>query len=340
MASRPVHSRSTAFRRAAAGVAALALALSLAGIAAATPGGGARSARMVFMPTLGQAHGSHGHGPGGGGTKTNNLLYNGGPVETTPSVYLIYWGSPWSTGFGTAPYDSSLAQHYVNGFFNGVGATSWDNINTQYCQNIATGATSCGTSTDKIGNLANEHVGIWVDDSTVPKRPSQSDIAAEAVKFATSDFTTTGFTYDPNATYIVLTPSGDSMQGFGTQWCAWHSATNSTSGTVAYAYLPYQPDAGASCGQNFVFATDDPTYGTGYFDGFSVVGGHEYAEALTDPNPSSGWVDSRGAETGDKCAWYYGSAKLDFGGGQYYGVQPLWSNADNNRQGGCVTTYP
>ena len=37
-------------------------------------------------------------------------------------------------------------------------------------------------------------------------------------------------------------------------------------------------------------------YGHGYFDGFSIVGGHEFAEAETDPYPSSGWADAGGAD--------------------------------------------
>jgi hypothetical protein len=95
--------------------------------------------------------------------------------------------------------------------------------------------------------------------------------------------------------------------------------------------VPYQPDAGTACGRNFINSND--SFGHGYFDGFSVVGGHEYAEAITDPFPNSGWVDSSGAENGDKCAWAGSSG--DVGLGSYsFAVQPLWSNL----AGGCVLT--
>ena len=33
---------------------------------------------------------------------------------------------------------------------------------------------------------------------------------------------------------------------------------------------------------------------------------HELEEAATDPDPLSGWSDSRGAENADKCAWTFG----------------------------------
>jgi hypothetical protein len=42
-------------------------------------------------------------------------------------------------------------------------------------------------------------------------------------------------------------------------------------------------------------------------DGWSIVTGHEYAEAVTDPDnflsDQDGWNDAQGNENGDKCAW-------------------------------------
>ncbi len=85
-----------------------------------------------------------------------------------------------------------------------------------------------------------------------------------------------------------------------------------------------------------------PAYG--YFNGFSIVGGHEYAETTTDPFPSTGWVDGAGAENGDKCAWIssgQGAAQnVTLSGGASYPVQSLWSNAFNGGAGGCVVSYP
>jgi hypothetical protein len=55
------------------------------------------------------------------------------------------------------------------------------------------------------------------------------------------------------------------------------------------------------------------SYGNGYFDGFSIVGGHEYAEAQTDPQQNSGWLDGSGSENGDKCAWSSASTNISLG---------------------------
>jgi serine protease len=104
---------------------------------------------------------------------------------------------------------------------------------------------------------------------------------------------------------------------------------------VAYTNLPYITDAGASCGANF--------NGLGPKAGVTIVEGHEFAETETDPFPSSGWLDSRGAENGDKCAWISSgqgaSANVTLSTGTFP-VQSLWSNAFNGGSGGCVQSYP
>ncbi|GJP83085.1 hypothetical protein CLOP_g13292 [Closterium sp. NIES-67] len=42
--------------------------------------------------------------------------------------------------------------------------------------------------------------------------------------------------------------------------------------------------------------------------------GHEIAEAATDPDTSSGWLTSDGAENADLCAWQYGDVSQDSDG--------------------------
>ena len=47
--------------------------------------------------------------------------------------------------------------------------------------------------------------------------------------------------YNANAIYFVFTPSGHSMSGFGTQWCAWHDNTNTSGGPDRLRLHPYMP---------------------------------------------------------------------------------------------------
>ncbi len=268
-------------------------------------------------------------------TAGTNLVYQGGAVETTPVVYISWWGTQWNTGFSTGGYTSKQAQTYITDFFNNIGGTSWDNINTQYCQGIAIGSTSCGSGGTHITNPTGQLAGTWVDTTSVPNHPTQSQIQNAATRLM-NHFGG----YNANATYFVFTPTRHSMSGFGTSWCAWHDEP--TSGTnMAYAYMPYIPDAGANCGMNFVNPTNN-SYGNGYFDGFSIVGGHEYAEAMTDPHPERtttnfGWITSTGSngeEIGDLCAWASNSTDITVGS-HSDAVQPLWSNASSS----CVTSY-
>ncbi|HKW59713.1 MAG TPA: hypothetical protein VJR46_08175 [Candidatus Dormibacteraeota bacterium] len=266
--------------------------------------------------------------------RTANLFYHGGLIEGAAKVYIVFWGPDWVNGFSTGGFSSAQAQTYVKDFFGGVGGSSWANSTTQYCQGVATGTTLCGSRGTHPANPSNELAGTWVDGSAVPASPTQNQIQAEASTLAAKFGGV-----DPNADYMVFTPSGHSMTGFATNWCAWHSS----SGNLSYSYIPYQPDAGTSCGMNFVNPNDN-SYGNGYFDGFSIVAGHEYAETITDPYPNSGWLDGRGAENGDKCAWISAgqgaASNINLGGGHSYAVQSLWSNAFNSGGGGCVLAYP
>jgi hypothetical protein len=306
------------------GVAVLTLALALAG--------GPASAAAA---SLSQTNNPHNMGIYHG-TKlkphASNLVYQGGAVETVPKVYISWWGSQWNTGFSTGGYSSAKAQTYITGFFSNVGGSSWDNINTQYCEGVQIGATNCNGGGTHITNPTGQLAGTWVDTTSVPTHPTQSQIQSAATRLM-NHFGG----YNANATYFVFTPHGHSMYGFGTSWCAWHDEP--LSGTqMAYAYIPYMPDAGASCGMNFVNPSNN-SYGNGYFDGFSIVAGHEYAEAMTDPHPERssnnyGWITNSGEEIGDLCAWASNSTDITLGS-HYYAVQPLWSNASSS----CVTSY-
>jgi hypothetical protein len=284
---------------------------------------GAAGTTSAHQPgtTYVKVKGAHGPKPHNG----SNLFSHGGAIEPAAKVFIIYWGSDWTS----SSYNS--AKSYIQGFFSGVGGSKWANSTTQYCQGVPSGTTQCGTAGIHPSNPTGELAGTWNDTSALPGSITQSAIGAEAAAASSH------FGYNVSANYMVFTPSGHSESGFGTQWCAYHSSTSTSSGNLSYSYMPYQPDAGASCGQSFVNAGS-----SGLFDGFSIVGGHEYAETITDPFPNTGWLDSRGAENGDKCAWISSgqgaAANISLSTGSY-AVQSLWSNAFNSGSGGCVLSY-
>jgi hypothetical protein len=279
--------------------------------------------------------------------RVKNLTYHGGPVQTTPAVYLVFWGNQWTTGTNPDPSgEAARLQSFLGGLYaSSSNPDTWSTSTTQYCVGAVSGSTNCNgvLSTNFVHQatssaLPNLSTGpsshVWFDSgSAASSSPTQSQLAAEALT-AASYF---GVSNNPSAQVVVASPHGVVPQGFGTSYCAWHSYTsNSSVGTIAYTNLPYIPDAGAACGQNFV--TPGPA---GALDGVSIVGGHEYAEIVSDPLINA-WLDQQGAENGDKCAWInsgQGAAtniKLSTG---TFAVQSLWSNSFNSGGGGCVISY-
>lgn len=277
-----------------------------------------------------RARGAAGHHGGG----SSNLSYHGGTggigVETAPKVYLVLWGSQWNNN------DPSGEANLLESFYSGLGGSAWLNSVTQYCQGVANGTVFCNGAGTPAGNTPSGIFGgFWYDNgAAAPSQPTQSQLAAEAVR-AAQHFGNTTASSNASVQYVIATATRNSSSGFGTQYCAYHSATSSAVGNVAYTNLPYITDAGASCGANF--------NGLGPDAGITIVGGHELAETITDQFPSSGWVDSRGSENGDKCAWISSgqgaSANTTLSTGTF-AVQSLWSNAFNSGAGGCVLSYP
>lgn len=263
--------------------------------------------------------------------RTNNLSYRGGiggiGVETLPKVYLVLWGSQWNNN---DPYGEASR---LQNFFTGVGGSSWLNSVTQYCQGVASGTITCPANSQHAGNQVGIYVDTWGDNtSAAPSHPTQSQLAAEAVR-AAGHWGNTSSATNNTVQYVIATATGNSASGFGTQYCAWHSSTSSSYGNIAYTNLPYMTDAGPSCGSNFVNSGS-----SGATDGVTIVEGHELAETITDQFPNGGWLDRNGEENGDKCAWISSgsgaSRDISLSTGSF-AVQTLWSNTNN----GCVISY-
>lgn len=294
----------------------------------------------------------------------NNLIYHGGNagsgaigVQTTPAVYLVYWGPEWASGFQTADtdgklYSSKTLENYVNSFFATLGGSSWANVQTQYCKGALPGATSCVGGTGFVTNPKHQLKGVWVDPTPVPsdilaaglaENLVDDPIAAEAMRASAH------FRFDPNATYIVLTPPSTIATGQPV-YCGYHTQTTAVDALgnpyrIEYSFIPWQnenwPGIGATgCGMHYVNATSN-AFGNGIFDGWSIVTGHEYAEAVTDPDNfasvQDGWNDAQGSENGDKCAWT-GTQNIQLGA-HSFAVQPMWSNEAFDATGsGCVVS--
>jgi hypothetical protein len=293
----------------------------------------------------------------------SDIIWHGGNagagaigVEQKPAVYLVYWGPAWATGFQTADTDGTLfssktLQNYMNSFFSNVGGSAWANVQTQYCNVALVGATSCVGGAGFVTNPTHQLKGVWTDPTPVPddiiasglaQNLVDDPIAAEAMRASQH------FKNDPQATYIILTPPSTIATGQPV-YCGYHTQTSSVDGLgnpyrIQYAFIPWLnenwPGVGTSgCGMHFINASSN-AFGNGIFDGWSIVTGHEYSEAVTDPDNflsvQDGWNDAQGSENEDKCAWDPASANITLGG-HFYAVQPMWSNESNDATGnGCV----
>ena len=296
----------------------------------------------------------------------NDLIYHGGNagdgaigVEQKPAVYLIWWGPQWKHGFKTPDtdgklYSSKTLQTYLASFFQNVGGSGWANIQTQYCAFAVAGSTNCAGASGFVQNPTGQLKGVWTDGSAVPSDIAtlglaqnlvDDPLAAEAVR------ATQHFGYKRDATYIILTPPGTLGTG-EPYYCGYHTQTSTVDGfgnpeRIQYAFIPWlntnYPGIGETgCGMHNVNAKSD-AFGNGIFDGYSIVTGHEYAEAVTDPDNvasvQDGWNDDQTSENGDKCAWL--STQNIALGAHQFAVQPLWSNKAYDTTGnGCVVSGP
>jgi serine protease len=281
----------------------------------------------------------------------------GAPVEVKPVAYLIFWGAQWQAGWSDVSlsgrtYTSNQAMNYITDFFKFAPGSSWNASTGQYCQGVAVGSTSCGTGGTHVDNASATLGGTWVDTTSPPPAGVVPDnclvlpcvtgngsavdqgnlLGQEALRAAAH------FGYNRDANYLIMLPKATLTLGYG-YYCAYHSSIKDSSGRqVAFTNMPYVPDMPLSCGANFV--NPDNAYGNGWFDGYSIVAGHEFAEAETDQTPGSqaAWQDSAGQENGDKCAW--GTPGTPGGSynvgpdsqGHVFAVQSLWSNS----AGGCA----
>jgi serine protease len=315
----------------------------------------------VTGPEAGVVPMMNGRGPAAAGTATTTALvspsttakckepdcdlkWRGGPVQHAPHVYLLLWGPNWTK----AGLPTEVA-NYLTSFYAGLGQSSdsWSTVTSQYKDK--TGHPTFGTP------VFDPSTDVY-NDPTLPAAATNpltgltsDDISAEALTLL-SHITDTA-----DAQVVIASQSGTCFgDGFAGScgklspnggYCGWHDAVQipNTTAYLPYVNLPWQLDANYGCGQNFVNGGS-----AGLLDGWSLVGGHEYTEVVTDPAPVTGWIDpgdesgstASGGEIADKCVWAgepwnlndpFGDVTLTTG---KFAMQSLWSNA----AGRCVMT--
>jgi len=232
------------------------------------------------------------------------MTYHGGPVQLKPTVYLVLWGF---TGNSRDPVGEGPQ---LVKFLNAVGGSKWLGTLAQYYSN---------PGKQHITNPSHQLVKTWTDTSNVPLHPTDQQIGSEAVR-AQQHFGD----YGSDVMYFIALPHGHDPTDFlAGKYCAYHSWGYANGQKVVFTNFPYNTDfalKGFTCGQNEA---------GGVLDGVSIAGGHELAEAQTDPNPSYGntsawFAGNLDGEIADLCA--RAGAKIIALTKGSFPMQGLWSN--------------
>ncbi len=230
---------------------------------------------------------------GSTGVITPAITYHNGPLINTPTIYYIFYGN-WAQSNGS---DNAQGVQILNDFGHAIGGSPYFNINQSYSTSsysVSGNVTYGGSTTDAYSQ------GTRLRDASV------LTIVSNALKSGR-------LPYNANGVYFVLTSSDvNETSGFCTKYCGWHTSGNTTYGKVRYSFVGNANRCLNACAAQTVGPN-----GNAGVDGMISVVAHELEEATTDPDPSSGWVDSQGAENADKCAWTFGASTLGSNGAYY-----------------------
>lgn len=275
------------------------------------------------------------------------LVYHGGPIMTSTTIYTILWAPPTlqsgAVANMSATYKSAMELFGIDYPGHGI-----DNVNTQYYQTI-------GGVTRYIANAGGS--AFYVDASPYPTAGcsyvfgpvtsslnclSDAQIQAEVAKVQGIK----GWTPAINHIFLVYTAQGEGScfsNGVScayNSFCAFHSYFGSTASPSIYGNEPYGEPAYCN-----IPGTPTP-HNNAAADNALSAASHEVSEATTDPELNA-WYTTSGAENGDLCATYvqssmYGvnswdSAKANqMWNGRFYEIQQEWNNHVNN----CVQVGP
>ncbi len=200
------------------------------------------------------------------------IVYHGGPIESDPEVLLDFWGPNWANAYGQSQITT------IVGLFSSLSGGSYLNILRMYGVHNHVTLVNVGgaayyhdtTSIGPITSAANDQVAI-----TAMERAQQA-----AGLSATTFYPNLQVMIFPDSTAIYAPPA---LNG-----CGWHGSDASGTRNV-YSVIEYQTNTN-NCKLNNSYSGDPSTAL------LEAIATHEFAEAVTDPQSSTGW-----SEIGDQC---------------------------------------
>lgn len=252
-----------------------------------------------------------------------DINYNGGPVfEKAPTVYIIWYGN-WSAK------DKSVIDYY----FEHLGGTTQEKINTTYSD-----------STGKfIPNAVNHSTKNDYHDNYSQGKALSGDgaiqtIVANAIKGK-------HLPDDTNGIYFVLTYKDVTDPGFCSSFCGYHGpSTSIVSGqTIKYSMVGDPDQCPSGCETSFILHDKSSPNNDPGADGTTAIMWHEFSESSSDPevNLVTAWAGNFCGESGDCCAWLFGTVHTDSHGHFYtnkigtkeYAMQEMLQLTSKSRNG-------
>ena len=259
----------------------------------------------------------------------NNVVYHGGPTMHTSITYAIFWlpsGYSFDPLLGSSKYESLIIR-----FLKDVGGSSFYNILSQYTDS------SSGSPLD-----VSIFGGAYIDTSPYP---SNNLSALQVQNEVASDIPAAGWSQADNKIFFILTAYGIDSTSFvphtaGTFVCGYH--TYDPSNNVIYSDIADPNIVSLFTGEGCPPVLFSPNL-DGAADRAIYTVSHELFEAVSDPQPTSGWNDNSTppglGEIGDKCENLFVAPNLFFAdiylNGDPYYIQEEWSNF----AGGCTFSF-
>jgi len=262
-----------------------------------------------------------------------DINYNGGPVfEKAPTVYIVWYGAWTAKDRGVIDY-----------YFTHLGGSTQNKINTTYTD-----------STGKaVPNKVNHTVKNDYHDNYSMGKALSGDgaihtIVAKAIKGK-------HLPADINGIYFVLTYKDVTLPGFCSSFCGYHSpATDIVSGKIIKYSMVGDPDQCPSgCETSHILGDPGSPNNDPGADGTTAIMWHEFSETVSDPevNLRTAWAGNFCGESGDCCAWLFGTVKKDSHGHFYtnkigtkeYAMQEMLELTSKSRNGNvpgaCKNTF-
>jgi len=223
----------------------------------------------------------------GGTRKTTAMNYYGGPLIETPTIYIIWYGN-WAQNNGS---DNSAAQGLVRTWANSIGGTPYYQLN----KSLSIGGYQISGNVLFGGDVHDRSTGSTGYKTGLTDADITSIVGRNIVTGSGS------LPSDPNGVYFVVTSSDvNETSGFCAQYCGWHTSDVINGQNVRYSFVGNAQRCLSACAEQ----TKSPNGIPGIDAAISVLS-HELEEANTDPDINA-WLDSRGYENADKCAWTFG----------------------------------